>query len=271
MTGFSAEWLTLREPYDVRSRGDAFAQAIRARLPSRPLLAMDLGSGTGSNIRYLAARLGGAQRWLTIDNDAALIGHQPAALHGSTFNVELRPHQLNLATDLDAVPFDGCHVVTGSALLDLVSASWLQQLARHCQRIGADVLFALTYDGRIDCSPADRDDGWMRDLINQHQRGDKGFGPALGPDATEQACTLFAAMHFETRTMASDWLLEPHEQALQRMLIEGWTGAALEIAPGDETRIVQWGTRRYSHLTAGVSRIRVGHQDFMAWPGSVAG
>lgn len=270
MTGFSADWLALREPFDTRSRSNAFVDALRERLPSRPLQAMDLGSGTGSNIRYLAERLGGAQRWWTIDDDVALIGHQPASLCGPNFTVELRPQRRNLAIQLDSLPFAGCHLVTASALLDLVSASWLQQMAQHCRLHRTEVLFALSYDGRIDCSPHDADDEWIRGLINQHQAGDKGFGAALGPRAASEASRIFDALQFQTRTIASDWLLEPHEQTLQQMLIDGWVNAALEIAPDEHLRITQWRNRRDRHLTAGSSRIRVGHQDLMASPGSAA-
>ncbi len=50
--------------------------ALRSQLPLRSLQAVDLGTGTGSNIRYLASRLGGEQRWVAVDNDPTLIERQ---------------------------------------------------------------------------------------------------------------------------------------------------------------------------------------------------
>jgi hypothetical protein len=266
MSGFSADWLRLREPCDTRSRSEEFVRALRTRLPLRPLRAMDLGTGTAANIRYLAPRLGGEQSWHAIDNDPALIEQQPSVLQGPDFACRLSAQRLDLVADLDALPFAGCQLVTASALLDLVSASWLQLLAGRCEAAGATVLFALSYDGRMECWPREPDDDWLRNLINQHQQGDKGFGSALGPQAARYACTIFEALGFETRTAASDWLIEPQEHALQRELIDGWIAAAREIAPGDEARIAAWALRRRAHLSAGTSRILVGHQDFMAWP-----
>lgn len=271
MSGFSVDWLRLREPCDTRSRSEEFARSLYMRLPLRPLQAMDLGTGTAANIRYLAPRLGGEQFWRAIDNDPVLIAQQPSTLQGPGFDCQLSAQRLDLAADLGALPFADCQLVTASALLDLVSASWLKLLAQRCEAVRATVLFALSYDGRIECSPREPDDEWLCNLVNQHQQGDKGFGPALGPQATHHACTVFAALGFETRTADSDWIIEPEEHALQRELIDGWITAAREIAPRDEARIAAWGLRRRAHLSAGTSRIRVGHQDFMAWPAKVGG
>lgn len=267
MGGFSADWLSLREPCDTRSRSEELVLALRSPLPFRPLQALDLGTGTGANIRYLAPRLAGEQHWFSVDNDPALVERQSAVLEGAGFHCNVSPRQLDLVTDLKSLPVSGCHLVTASALLDLVSASWLQSLASRCAEAGAAVLFALNYDGRVQCLPREPDDDWVLGLVNLHQRGNKGFGPALGPDATNCAQDVFGALGYQSRVAPSDWLIGPGEQALQRELIAGWIGAAGEISPSDGDRIERWGRLRNAHLSAGTSRICVGHQDFIAWPG----
>jgi SAM-dependent methyltransferase len=259
MGGFSAEWLSLREPCDTRARSEEFVFDLRSRLPSRPLQVIDLGSGTGSNIRFMAPRLGGEQHWTAVDNDSSL-------MEGRDFRCNVTHRHVDLATDLKALPLAACDLVTASALLDLVSAAWLELLASACAEARAAVLFALSYDGRVGLEPSEPDDEWLIDLINRHQHGDKGFGPALGPEATRQACDAFAAVGYQWRITASDWVIEPAEQALQRELIAGWIGAALELAPSERDRIERWGRRRNALVSAGTSRIRVGHQDFVAWP-----
>lgn len=265
MSGFSTDWLSLREPFDTRSRSEEFVRSLRSSFSSRPVHAVDLGTGTGSNIRYTAPRLGGEQSWLAVDDDPKLIEQQPAELQGADFRCTVSPQRLDLATDLNALTLTGYQLVTASALLDLVSGPWLELLASRCAAVRATVLFALNYDGRVQCTPQEPDDEWLIDLINRHQRGNKGFGPALGPDATSQACAVFDALGYRSRTTASDWVIEPDEQPLQRELIAGWIGAAREIAPSEHARIERWGRRREVHLVAGTSRIRVGHQDFLAW------
>ena len=85
---------------------------------------------------------------------------------------------------LDAEIFEGRNLVTASALLDLVSESWLRLLAARCREAGATALFTLTYDGRSSCDPVEPEDELVRELMNLHQKTDKGLGgPADGPDA----------------------------------------------------------------------------------------
>ncbi|WP_153067190.1 class I SAM-dependent methyltransferase [Steroidobacter cummioxidans] len=266
MSGFSPDWLELREPCDTRARSEELVIALRSLLVSRPLRVLDLGAGTGANIRYMAPLLGGEQRWCLVDNDPRLIERQPAILEGAHFQCEVISQQLDLATDLSSLPISQCQLVTASALLDLVSADWLASLASRCAALSVPVLFSLSYDGRVQCLPDDPDDEWVIGLVNRHQRGDKGFGPALGPDATRYACEVFAALGFQTRIAPSDWLIESEERAFQRELIAGWSGAAREMAPSEAARIERWSGRRDADIASGSSRIRVGHQDFMAWP-----
>ncbi len=71
---FDADWLALREPVDHRSRAAAVVpllrQAWRAVGWSQVL---DLGCGTGSNVRYLAPKLVGPQEWTVLDHDLELL------------------------------------------------------------------------------------------------------------------------------------------------------------------------------------------------------
>ena len=55
MTGFSADWLTLRELYDARARNPKVLAAVAASLAALPSLTIvDLACGTGSTLRALA-------------------------------------------------------------------------------------------------------------------------------------------------------------------------------------------------------------------------
>lgn len=252
MASFSADWLALREPADAAARSTALADAFVAG--ARRIV--DLACGTGANIRFLAQRLPLASDWLAVDNDPTLLAAlAPPA--GATVSTK----QLDLSQELDELPLAGCDLVTASALLDLVSAPWLARLAGRCADAGSDVLFALTYDGRIEWSPGDEGDERVRELINRHQLGDKGFGAALGPAAAAAAVSTFSALGYEVRTAPSDWTLGPESPALQTALIYGWVRAATEVAPGDGDALREWAKRRRTHVAAGTSRLRVGHLD----------
>ena len=75
MSGFSAEWLALREPADHRARSPALVAELRSVFAGRDTAAIiDLGCGTGSNLRALAASLPRRQSWRLVDRDPALLG-----------------------------------------------------------------------------------------------------------------------------------------------------------------------------------------------------
>jgi hypothetical protein len=240
---------------------------VEALPHARPLRVLDLAAGTGSNLRYLAGRLTGEQRWLLVDHDVPLLAQARRQRSADPRACQVDTREMDLAglTDAERDIFDGRALVTASALLDLVSDDWLRALAARCRESGSAVLFALSYDGRLQCSPEELGDDTLRDLVNLHQRTDKGFGPALGAGATDAAVRCFADLGYQMRREQSDWTLGPDHTALQRQLIEGWADAAIAIAPEQQAMIGEWRTRRLQHVDAGQSRLIVGHEDLAGW------
>jgi SAM-dependent methyltransferase len=265
MESFSADWLALREPADTTARSEALTRLAGQRLARRSQVrAIDLACGTGANVRYLASRLPVPVTWTLVDHDAALLAEARRRLAGGPLGdaYTLTARQADLSS-LDATLVAAHDLVTASALLDLVSTAWLQRLARACRAADAVVLITLTFDGRVECLPPHPGDELARGLMLRHQRHDKGFGPALGPDAAAVAEACFATEGFTVRTAHSDWMLD--SPRLQRELIEGWARAATEIDPSQAGAIATWEQRRLAHVLEGRSRIRVGHRDLVAW------
>src|SRR5262245_3633605 len=74
MSEFSAQWLDLREPVDHRSRNRKLERALAKHFDGwRPITVVDLGCGTGSNLRATAPLLGPEQHWTLVDRDALLL------------------------------------------------------------------------------------------------------------------------------------------------------------------------------------------------------
>ena len=287
MSGFSTEWLALREPLDARSRAHDLVDALGDwRESARPIRVLDLGAGTGANLRYLAPRLRGTQDWLLTDNDPALLSALPRVMrawvdaegwevaerpHGLSvrscaFSAGILSHRCDLAADLGRLPIGNRDLVTTSALLDLVSGDWLEALAAGCRRKRAAALLALTYDGRMGFDPQEPEDAEVTALVNRHQLTDKGFGPALGPGAANAAAFLFASLGYRVHTRRSDWQMDRGQAEIQRVLIAGWTTAATEMAPHRSAGLEDWRRRRLAHVAASRARLRVGHVDLLALP-----
>ena len=129
-----------------------------------------------------APRIEARQNWRLVDNDLSLLARAPQS-SPPEINVTTTPIDLN--RDLEAALDGPVDLVTTSALLDLVSEEWLERLVVETAVRRLPVYAALSYDGVIEMTPADAADRSIVAAVNAHQRTDKGFGPALGPDAAQ--------------------------------------------------------------------------------------
>ena len=285
---FTIDWLALREPVDHRSRAADLLAPLRswwhARRASR---VVDLGSGTGSNLRYLAPYLGGGQHWRLVDRDARLLER---AVHlgtgGLADRVRIEAVQGELIRE-GLEEASHADLVTASALLDLVSRTWIERLAKACVDARAAALFALTWDGVIQWQSlggsngdrkiarpplaADgRDDEFVWNAVREHQRRDKGLGPSLGPAAGLAAEQAFATAGYRTELTGSPWVVGPsptfEERSLALALIKGWESAAVEQHPAEARRVRAWRTRKSRVARTERFRLVIGHVDLLALP-----
>ncbi|MDE0249007.1 MAG: hypothetical protein OXO56_13915, partial [Gammaproteobacteria bacterium] len=110
-------------------------------------------------------------------------------------------------------------------------------------------------------------DALVREAVNEHQRREKGLGPALGPGAGHATVELLHAAGYETRTVPSPWRLGPGGDApLARRLVRGWQAAAAEMRPGEKQALWHWAERKFRLIEEGSFEVRVGHQDVLGLP-----
>lgn len=281
MTGFSGEWLALREPADHAARDPGLVAELALALVGHAEVAVvDLGCGTGSNLRGLAPHLGPRQSWRLVDHDPALLAAARSALldwadHGETKGESLvlikdgkRITVAFAALDLSAGPGTAIDpaaapdLVTAAALFDLVSEAWLDGFVRSVAEAGAVFYTALSYDGSEIWDPPHPADGAIQAAFLAHQGSDKGFGSAMGPAATAALAGIFCREGYAVSTASSPWRLEPDHRDLIGQLKDGKAAAAAEtglMAPGE---ISDWSTARSRPGTT----VLVGHADLLAVP-----
>lgn len=257
MTGFAASWLRLRETADDRARDEdllARAAAIVSdrRGPEQAPLIVDLGGGSGATLRVLGPRTPGA-RWRILDADAALLALVPADPLVETVAVDLAAR---LGAAFTPVP----DLIAASAFFDLVSARWIDGFVARLAAARRPLYAALTYDGRERWRPAPPHETAALAAFHADMRRDKGFGPALGPDAAAYLETALRDADFAVESRPSDWrLARPRDAALIDALAAGGAEAlAAKMAAGDHDA---WAAGRHEAEEA-----EVGHRDILARP-----
>jgi len=262
VSGFSADWLALREPADHASINAAVrAACVRAFAGRDMVRIVDLGCGTGSNLRSLAPALGGRQHWSLIDNDPALleIAASTAVLEG----VEIACKRADLATADFGPLLWGADLVTASALFDLFSVEAIERLVGAVATGRCAFYTVLTYDGIAAFLPEHSADGAMREAFNRHQRRDKGFGPAAGPSASDALAAAFKRYGYSVVRGKSPWVLDAHRRELRRELERGWAAAVRETGLVPPATIDEW----LAHRDAAEPAVTIiGHEDLLALP-----
>ena len=265
MSGFSAQWLALRERYDLAARNSTVLDAVAGAFLDRPSIAVvDLACGTGSTLRAIGPHLPPRQSWRLTDNDLSLLAR--ASTLGRPPHLAVTAKPVDLARDLELALEGPLDLVTTSALLDLVSPEWLDRFIVEAAARRLPIYAALTYDGRVDVEPSSPFDSEILAGFNQHQRTNKGFGAALGPTAAARAVERFEHFGCSVVQGLSDWVFGPEDREIQDTLFTGWAELALLTTTMTANEVTLWLAQRRGHLAQGRSHLRIGHIDVFARP-----
>lgn len=278
MGGFSPDWLALREPFDHAARNPQLLTAVGAHFSARPsITVIDLGCGAGSNLRGAFSALPPRQHWTLVDYDERLLatarerlaawadeareqGEELVLLKdGKTLTVDVR--KVDLDKDLEWVLGWQPDLVTAAALFDLVSKRWIERFVAGLASQRLPLYTVLTYDGRETWLPPHSADAGMLSAFKHHQLRDKGFGPAVGPQATEIMAEAFRKTGFAVSTGESPWLIEDGSGPFANALTQGIADAVRETSHLDAGTIADWLSARL-RSTSGM----VGHHDLWARP-----
>ena len=278
MSGFSPEWLALREAADHAARNPQVLAAVGAHFAARPVLSvLDLGCGTGSNLRGSYAALPPRQNWTLVDHDPVLLatareqlrdwadearelGEELVLTKGDrTITVDMR--QADLTADLEWVLGWQPDLVTAAALFDLTSRRWIERFVAALASQNLPLYTVLTYDGRESWSPPHPVDARILSAFKHHQGTDKGFGPAAGPEAPDALAEAFRKSGFAISTGDSSWRLAGAGHPLTAALAKGVAGAARETGQLDASAVEEWLEARRA-----ATDVAIGHQDIWARP-----
>ncbi len=276
MSGFSAQWLDLREPVDHRSRSVELGHRVARHFEGwRPITVVDLGCGTGSNLRATAPLLGPDQYWTLVDYDQGLLDAAGERLAAWADGADKQDNRLTLfkgakrltvdfrradiAGDLDTALGPSANLVTASAFFDLVSAEFIARFAAAVAKRRCAFFTVLTYDGDQRWTPEHDADAAMAEAFHAHQARDKGFGSAAGPNAPDVLGEAFTSAGYSVEEADSAWRLGEADTALITDLARGFADAVRETGQVDAQLVTDWAA-----ITRSIAI--VGHTDTLALP-----
>lgn len=292
MNSFTSEWLALREPVDHRSRNPKLMASVKTHLQHieslRPgaVHIVDLGCGSGSNLRALAPVFNEVQEWTLVDSDPKLLNAAHAALlkwsddsiivkndpqtsahqspepqlilkkHNKKIIVNFQRADLSKEAHLPIM--SKADLVTAAAFFDLTSDSWLLKFS---MALSKPLYATLSYNGAETWDPQGASDQAVLQAFHFHQRTDKGFGDASGPNAANVLINLLKDRHFLVEVEDSPWVMNELDRPLIDQLAFGIANAVKETGLLPIETIEHW---LRSKDTA--SQCTVGHTDFFAYP-----
>jgi SAM-dependent methyltransferase len=276
---FSADWLALREPVDHRSiAADVRDRAVAALAGRESVEIVDLGCGSGSNLRALADHIAApVQRWTLVDWDEVLLAHARARLaawgerardegdalviHRGARRIEVRVLQADLARHVEHALERPADLVTAAAFFDLVSEDWMGGFCAALAARRAPLYTTLTYNGHERWSPPHAADADILAAFHAHQHSDKGFGPAAGPRAAAALERALRAVGYGVASAASPWSMDASDRVLMSELARGAASAVRETGRVPEAAIDDWLDARLA-----ASACEIGHEDIFAAP-----
>ena len=246
----SLAWLRLAEPSDHAARSEGLVADLRKALPvERPIGLVDLGAGIGSNMRYLAPRLGGEQEWHLFDRRQKVLDELPDELgrwaaehalpaHRSGDVLYVGPWQVHWSALGETLPDVGAHAIVANGFLASLDQAAIQDLADWLVERGLPFLASANLDQRMRIVPAHAlDDAVL--LLAQ-------------PDPVEMLAGLLDG--FDVRVESTDWRIGPERAELQRALVARVGGDAA------------WAADRIEQIERGRLEIVLGHQELLARP-----
>ena len=278
MSGFSPQWLALREPADLAARNRQVLTACQRSLSRRgDLVICDMGAGTGASVRAFAGLLPRRQRWQLIDHDAQNLAAAKEALGvwaddtaSSGDDVVLRRADRHL--EIHTVVHDfarqpacwptGTDLVTASALLDLTATAWIDIFVEALAEHRLPLLATLTVDGTMIAAPAHPLDEPVFTAFRRHQSRDKGFGPAAGANAASHLERALRKSGYEIESGDSPWIIKRSSPSLLHTMLSGIAAAVLETGDMTSADVERW----LRHAVVNIRTLTIGHCDVFAWP-----
>ncbi len=222
-------WLNQRYEVDRQARNKEVESIFRARLSAGKITIVDIGAGTGSNLRYYHGRLSAQeQHWYLVDQEKVLLEETLANLDSEVNQCEenvwqLRHNQKDIVVhfvEADVFtnsidPFlERADLILSNAFFDLASAVQLRDFLGKLDFGRQTFLSTINYTG-MRFIPGDTEDGYWIDHYEEHMRRDRPEGRSTGPDCVGLIIEFFEHQDLRYHVGGSNWELKEGSPLIQ--------------------------------------------------------
>ena len=260
MHKFENNWLFEREKIDNLSKSKFIIKKINSCLSAHDeVRIMDLGTGTGSNFRYLAKKIKAKKiSWILIDiSKESLIEVKKNILKNHTKD-KISIINQNVIKNIDKIKFESSDLVSGSAFLDIMPLHWFKSFYKYNVNTKL-IYFSINYDGYFKFYPLHKDDKTVLNLFNADQRSAKHKNDlAVGPNCTKLIEMQFKKTH-KIYSYKSNWSVKNNKK-FQLMFLNFCTN----VLNKHNKDFTSWLTFRNKNIINNTSKLIVNNRDFLA-------
>lgn len=236
---FDPNWLQERYRFDAAARNQEIAwQCIHQFAFLNHIQIVDLGSGTGANVRHYLEQFPQNQTWFCVEEDDALKTMfwqnmvQLAEADGYAYQlsdnqikmekpghwIEIHFVEGNLMQVDNLVDLLRTDLILANAVFDLFSQKQFEELIQTISHHSLSLLFTLNYEG-MKFFPVEKEDAYYIDQYNAHMQRPQDFGKGMGPDASQLMEQALHASLAEVKKGESNWEIEVEDGKMLHYLL----------------------------------------------------
>ena len=283
------QWLAHRFACDAEARHPEIEHKFLSFFEQHqtPLKLVDVGSGTGANVRYYFDRIPHQQEWILVEQDARLrddcrqsLAHF-AEQRGYDWQPQNDTFQLTDGQKTATVTFVPGHierieqlvdlsqtdVVTANAVFDLVPFEQFDALVGKLVQHDVCLLATLNYY-ETSFLPFSEHDHRFVGWYHMHMKRPQPMGIAMGADCSEEMLDLLAQHHMMIEQEGSQWHLKKNATTMHHYLLHfiEHAVAELNLSADEQQDVERWLEHKKKLCRERELEIIVDHSDIFAYP-----
>ena len=261
MHKFENSWLFQREKIDNLSKNKFIISKINSYLKTLDQIRIiDLGTGTGSNFRYLSKKIKFKnQSWTLMDISKSSLNEAKKNIIANSKIKKINLKKVDIIKNIQQHKFNDYDLVTGSAFLDIMPFNWFKKFYLKNKNTKL-VYFSINYDGYFKFYPQHKLDRDILELFNDDQKSKKNNKTnAVGPDCSEIIKSYFIETH-KCYLFNSNWSNVKNKN-FQLMFLDFCESIILK---NKKTNLLDWLEFRKLNVINNKSKLSVNNKDFLA-------